>query len=81
METGMHGELVMEPQVHVAALADIVHDLVAGGLSHLQDGGWLRARATAAGLDRDEGAALEALRARLLDGGATFLAATGLVNW
>lgn len=75
MDMGMHGELVMEPQVNVVALADIVHDLIAGGFSRLQDGRWLRERAVAVGLDRHERSALEALRARLLDDGAALLRA------
>ncbi len=81
MNTAMYDELVMEQRVNVTAMADIVHDLVTGGISRLQDSGWLRERATAAGLDRHEGAALDALRARLLDGGTAFLTATDLGNW
>lgn len=68
--------MVGESQVNVAALADIVHDLVAGGLSRLQDDGWLDERATAAGLDAHERGALERLRLRLLDGSAVLLRAS-----
>ena len=64
------GELVLEPRVHLTAMAEIVRDLLAGGVARLQDGVWLRERAQAAGLDAQEGAALEALRARLAGGRA-----------
>lgn len=73
MNTAMHGVLVMEQRVNVTAIADIVHDLVAGGISRLQDGGWLRQRVVIAGLSRQECAALDALRARLLDGSTVLL--------
>jgi hypothetical protein len=73
MNTAMYDALMMEPQVNVTAMADIVHDLVTGGISRLQDGGWLRERATAAELDRHERGALEALRLRLLDGSMELL--------
>lgn len=69
MNTAMYDELMMEQRVNVTAMADIVHDLVIGGISRLQDGGWLRQRAVIAGLSRHERGALEALRTRLLDGG------------
>lgn len=83
MNTDLYGELAMElqaPQVNVAALADVIHDLIAGGLSHLHDGRWLDKRATAAGLDRHEHSALEALRARLLEGG-TLTMDTPISQW
>jgi len=75
MDMGTHGELAVESRVDVVALAAVVHDLVAGGFSRLQDGRWLRERAVAVGLDRHERGALEALRARLLDDGAALLRA------
>lgn len=58
---------------NVSAMADIVHDLVAGGLSLLQNAQWLRERAEATGLGLPEYEALEALRARLLEDGTTLL--------
>ncbi len=80
MNTAMQGALVMEPQVNVTALADIVHDLVTGGVSRLHDERWLHERAAVAGLDRHERGALEALRARLLDGVA-LLVESPLSHW
>ncbi len=70
MNTAVYDELMMEQRVNVTAMADIVHDLVTGGVSRLRDGGWLRQRAAIAGLSRHECGALEALRTRLLDGSA-----------
>jgi hypothetical protein len=70
----------MESLLDVAAMAAIVHDLLAGGLSLLQDAQWLRERAEAAGLGLPEYEALEALRARLLQGGTT-LPSGGEVWW
>jgi hypothetical protein len=75
MSVAMHGELTMEPQVNVTAMAEIVHDLLAGGVSRLQDGVWLRQRARAAGLAAQESAALEALRMHLAAGRALLEAA------
>ncbi len=75
MDMAMYGELAGESQVDVVALAAIVHDLVGGGFSRLQDERWLRERAVAVGLDRHERGALEALRVRLLDDGAALLRA------
>jgi len=68
------GEAAPRPCVHVAAMAAIVRDLLAGGRDRVQDGPWLRERMRAAGLDRQECAALETLRARLRTGGTTGLA-------
>ncbi len=75
MDMATYGELAGESRVDVVALAAIVHDLVGGGFARLQDGRWLRERVAAAGLDRHERGALEALRARLLDDGAALLRA------
>src|SRR3954468_9915115 len=63
MDSAVQGELVLEPRVNLTAMAEIVRDLLAGGVSRPQDGVWLRERAQAAGLDAQEGAALDALRA------------------
>jgi len=73
MNTAMYDELVMEPRLNVTAMADIVHDLVTGGVSRLQDARWLCERTTAVELDRHERGALEALRLRLLDGSTELL--------
>ncbi len=83
MNANMPGELVMQPRVNVSALADIVEEMVAGGVSRLQDRQWLCQHATAAGLGQHEQAALETLRARLCVSGAALLdaAITGLGNW
>ena len=55
--------------VDVAAMADVVRELVAGGSSRVASGEWLRARAAAVDLTAHEHAALEALRTRLAGGG------------
>lgn len=69
-------EETMGPQVHVTAMAAIVRELLAGGGAGLPDADRLRARASAAGLDPHECAALGALRARLLDGDPALLRAS-----
>ncbi len=71
MHASTGGRLAMEPQVNVAAMAEIIKELVAGEAFRLQDGGWLCRRAEAAGLGTHEYAALEALRVRLCERGAT----------
>ncbi len=68
---GTYGELAAEPRVDVLAIAEIVQDLLAGGLSRLQDGSWLRERSEVASLGRHEYAALQAFGARLSESGAT----------
>jgi hypothetical protein len=80
MNTAMYDELVMEQRVNVTAMADIVHDLVAGAAAYLHDSRRLRERAEAAGLDAHECAALENLRARLCTGGVGLLGTT-TSNW
>jgi len=63
----------MEPPVNVAAMADIVEELVASGSSRRRDRQWLCRRPTVAGLDPHEHAALETLRACLCVSGAALL--------
>jgi hypothetical protein len=70
MGIAVQGELEMEPRLNLTVMAEIVRDLLAGGVSRLQDGVWLRERAETVGLDAQEGAALEALRVRLASGRA-----------
>ena len=70
-DIGTYDELAAEPRVDVLAIAEIVQDLLAGGLSRLRDGSWLRERSEAAGLGRHEYAALQAFGARLSESGAT----------
>ena len=74
-------EAVLEPHVHITAMAAIVRDLLAGGRDRLQDVPWLHSCIRAAGLDRHESAALEALRARLCAQGATELVVDPLRLW
>lgn len=83
MAIGTSGALVMEPQVNVAAMADIVQHLVTGGRSRLQNGRWLRARATVVGLGVHEQAALQSLRLRLRGSSTALLDAAliGMGNW
>lgn len=59
--------MALEPRVCVSAMASIVQDLLRGDRARALDGRWLRERVRAAGLDRHEGEALEALRVRLYD--------------
>ncbi len=70
----------LEPQVHVSAMAVIVRELLAGGVTQLPAADRLRERAEAAGLDTHECTALEALRVRLRDGDAALLH-TSLDHW
>lgn len=67
------GEVRLGPRVHVAAMAAIVRDLLTGGRDQQRDDRWLSERMRAASLDRQECAALEALRVRLYAGGTTEL--------
>lgn len=62
---GRGTQAVLEPQVHMSAMAAIVHEIVTGTEDRRQDGRWLRERMTAAGLDTQECEALEALRMRV----------------
>lgn len=72
--------LISVPTVRVSALAEVVHDLLAGGSARLHDASWLRERAAAADLSQHEHAALEALCERLRSGGATRLV-TSALHW
>jgi len=71
MGMGMYGEAALEPGAQVSAMAAIVQELLAGDRARLQDDRWLRQRATMDGLGAHAYAALEALRARLCESGAT----------
>lgn len=66
---GADDGLELDPRVDVVAMAQIVYDLVAGGLARAQararDMDWLRAHANVALLGRHEYESLEALGARL----------------
>jgi len=73
METSMDNTLVVGPRINVAAMADIVQALVVGAEPG-RDARWLRERATAADLEEHACAALEALRARLHEGGTVVVA-------
>lgn len=81
--TGMETRdaLAVEAQVNVKAIATIVRDLVAGGLSQLHDGCWLRDHRAAATLGQHEYAALEALGVRLSAGGAGAIDGTRSIWW
>jgi hypothetical protein len=68
------------PLVRVAAMAEIVHDLLAGGDDLLHDVTWLRNRAADAGLNAHERGALDDLAARLRVGGSALLQAIS-VHW
>ncbi len=65
--------MCLDLSVNVNAMADIVQDLMGGGLSLLGNAQWLLERATAVGLETFEYEALESLRVRLLDSGALLL--------
>ena len=73
MDSGVYGDLTLEPQVKVAAMAEIVQELVAAGVARLRYAAWLRERTHSAGLDSHECGALEALGARLRHSANTFL--------
>lgn len=64
--------LTTEVHVNVAAIAEIVNDLVTHDRG-LRDAVWLRDRAATAGLSAHEYAALEMLRVRVVEQGATLL--------
>ena len=78
MERQIAGTLV--PSIQVAALAAIVEELIAGGSARLRDAYELRGRAMWLGLNRQERAAVEAMRVRLCEGGITGLA-LGIPQW
>lgn len=78
MDGTTQGLLLREPEVDVAAMATIVQDLIAGGISQVRSARWLRARVRIAGLGPHECAALEALRTRLCEHGATLLGSFGI---
>jgi hypothetical protein len=81
MHGSMNGASAMEPQLNVAAMVDIVKDLVAGDRFRQQDGAWLRKRAAEAHLNRHEYAALETLRVRLCELGPALLNAVVTTTW
>jgi hypothetical protein len=81
MHGSMNGALAPEPQINVAAMADIVKDLVAADRFQQQDGAWLRKRAAEARLNRQEYAALETLRVRLCELGPALLDAVVTTTW
>ena len=62
-------------------MADIVKDLVAGDRFRQRNSDWLRERAATAGLNEHEYAALESLRVRLYEQGATLLAIVRKAVW
>lgn len=70
----------MAQTVDVRAIADIVHDLLAGGRDRLDDTRWLRDCMAVAGLDREERGALHDLVARLR-GDGTLLTRDVSLNW
>jgi len=74
-------ELEMGPALDLAAMADIVHGLLAGPPARLTDGHWLRAQSDAAGLGLAASGALEALRVRLSTTGATLLRTGTSLQW
>lgn len=74
MKPSLHdGEAAMEPQINVAAMADIVRELISGDQREQRDSAWLRQHSGAAQLNEHEWAALEALRVRVCERGATLL--------
>jgi hypothetical protein len=68
-------------ELNVAAMASIVHDLLADGVSLLESAQWLLDRATAAKLRASEYEALESLRLRLLSSRATLLDGVSNLFW
>lgn len=67
--------------VNVTAMAGIVRDMIAAGAHGPHDEAWLLHRATAAGLDRDERAALRALQERFTREGKSMLAGVTTTTW
>lgn len=67
--------------VQVAAMAQVVAELLGGGLPRLEDAAWLRERAATAGLATHEYGALESLRVRLQQGGSSLLDAVADLRW
>jgi hypothetical protein len=72
MDVAGHCE-AKELSVNISEMADIVHRLIAGGVSTAWNAQWLRERAEVAGLSGQEYEALESLRVRLSRGGAALL--------
>ena len=81
MSDGIAGELTTEPIVDLAAMAQIVRGLVAGGAALQRDGRWLRERAAAADLSAQACQALEAVRLKLCSAGAALLDEAAIKAW
>jgi hypothetical protein len=64
----MDADLAIAPGLDLAAMAQVVEDLLQGGADRRRDAGRLRGRVAATGLDRHAGEALEALRRKLCAG-------------
>lgn len=81
MELYTRNELVNESKVNVSAMAEIVHDLLAGGFSRTQDRQWLQRRTDEAGLSRYEQEALESRQVWLSEHGTAVLEITRMLVW
>jgi hypothetical protein len=73
MNLELHAGVARQPQVNVATMAEIVKELLAGNEDQQQNGAWLHQRSRAAQLGDHEWTALETLRVRLCERGATLL--------
>lgn len=73
--------LTVESQVNIAAIADIVQDLIQGGLAQLQDNRWLHNHRASGGLTPHEYTALEALGDRLSVEGVATLDGVKSIWW
>ncbi len=80
-DIGTYDELAAEPRIDIVAMAEIVHDLIAGGLFRAQDGKWLLEHSEAAALGRHAYEALQALGERLSESGTAALDGTTSKYW
>lgn len=81
MAASAEGELASGPVLDLAAMAAIVRDMCDGVPDRRGDSLWLRRRIEAAGLDVRARQALEALHARLVDGGTVFATLRDVLKW
>jgi hypothetical protein len=73
--------LVIEPSINVAALAELVKNLISGTRQQQQDKALLHTHARAACLTEHEYAALEALRVHLYERGGSLLNMIDQAGW
>lgn len=81
MNALMNDILVMETPTNVAALAELVKNLITGTPQQQQDKALLRTHARAACLTEHEYAALEALRVQLFERRVQLLSLVGQAGW